>query len=395
VDSTKVLDNVFTANERESMTIVEVDPGELLVDWTVNEAHVQEIINSLPAHKGQIVFPPYVCLHNRKIIDGLHRVVAAHRAGIGKIRIVLVDLAESRFWDLRIMAAKPHHSIENSRLYEWMEKSWETDWGHRTNAKEEIAAHLWQMFRGENYRQSQSLYAKLDRSKLVGEQAELYDWFAAKSVVWNIPVESLADRILSFWNVVPPRPELDQLAGEYALTLPERNRLQDEARRTPAKPTYVKKWVDAGMPDTLLEFAKKEKAQKVERKKRDRAREEQKAATPIGQEQLHRRHFATVRDAINRAGEEVARVAALFPQVPESAAMLATHLERVRTYAQDIIDVQPDAIEKVLADNARLYRENSELRIKVASLERATGKNTEISSNVLAWSSLEISRQKQ
>jgi hypothetical protein len=251
------------------------------------------------------------------------------------------------------------------------------------------------MFRGENYRQSQSLYAKLDRSKLVGEQAELYDWFAAKSVVWNIPVESLADRILSFWNVVPPRPELDQLAGEYALTLPERNRLQDEARRTPAKPTYVKKWVDAGMPDTLLEFAKKEKAQKVERKKRDRAREEQKAATPIGQEQLHRRHFATVRDAINRAGEEVARVAALFPQVPESAAMLATHLERVRTYAQDIIDVQSDAIEKVLADNARLYRENSELRIKAASLERATGKNTEISSSVLAWSSLEISRQKQ
>jgi hypothetical protein len=102
-----------------------------------------------------------------------------------------------------------------------------------------------------------------------------------------------------------------------------------------------------------------------------------------------------VRDAINRAGEEVARVAALFPQVPESAAMLATHLERVRTYAQDIIDVQSDAIEKVLADNARLYRENSELRIKVASLERATGKSTEISSNVLAWSSLEISRQKQ
>jgi hypothetical protein len=49
----------------------------------------------------------------------------------------------------------------------------------------------------------------------------------------------------------------------------------------------------------------------------------------------------------------------------------------------------------VLADNARLYRENSELRIKVASLERATGKSTEISSNVLAWSSLEISRQKQ
>jgi hypothetical protein len=75
--------------------------------------------------------------------------------------------------------------------------------------------------------------------------------------------------------------------------------------------------------------------------------------------------------------------------------MLATHLERVRTYAQDTIDVQSDAIEKVLADNARLYRENSELRIKVASLERATGKNTEISSNVLAWSSLEISRQKQ
>lgn len=79
MDSTSALDSVLTQAELASMVMLDIDPAELAVDRPVNDAHVQQIIDSLPAHGNQIVFPPYVWLHKHLIIDGLHRVVAAYR----------------------------------------------------------------------------------------------------------------------------------------------------------------------------------------------------------------------------------------------------------------------------------------------------------------------------
>lgn len=402
--STSISDSIFTPAEQESMALVEIDPAELCVDWEVNDAHVETIVQSLPSHGGKIVFPPYVCLHNRKIIDGLHRVVAAERAGLTSIRIVLVDVSETRFWDLRIMAAKPHVSVENSRLYAWMESCWEADWGKgSTRTRSDIAESLWQLFRVENYRQTQSLYTKLDRAKLQGEQAEIYDWFLAKSSVWSIPVESLADRILAAWDVKPApqapavqpakpiviSPAIEEVAAKYSLTIPARTRLHTEVRNNPTiKPTYVEKWVDAQMPAPLLDFAKEVKREKVERKKE---RTKQRDATPIAQKQVERRKFATVRDAINSAGDSIRRVSGMFPDVPEAASLLAAHSEMVNSYLQKMIETGgDDVIARVLAENARLHHERAKLEIEVASLKRSAGTKTTVPESTIAWSSAQL-----
>lgn len=410
--STSNLDNILTATERESMTITTVDPAELIVDWTVNEAHVQEIIDSLPAHGNRIVFPPYISLHNRKIIDGLHRVVAAERSGMRELQVVLVDVPETRFWDLRIMAAKPHHTIGNERLYEWMESCWKADWGGSDDAQRAVAENLWQIFRVENHRQTGSIHTAPSRSKLNGEQAELYDWFVAKSKAWGIPVTSLADRILLLWNSyapakrqesqpskeqrppmpkaapVPLPPKIEEIAADYGLTLTERDRLHSEVKANPSiKPAYIEKWVNAEMPGTLLNHAKQEKQQKVDRKK---ARIVQREASPNGQQQEQRRRFATVRDAVNRAGDEIRRVSPLLPSVPESASLLANLFQMIQQHTDNLVNMEEDAIRNTLAENARLYKENAELKIRVASLERSLGKPSVISSDVIAMSSIEI-----
>jgi hypothetical protein len=386
VNSTEVLSSVvLTPVEQGSMVLVDIDPTELVVDdMPVDDEHVKELIDSLPAHGGQIVFPPYVWLQGKRIIDGFHRVTAARKTGMQTITVALVDVSETRFWDLRIMAAKPHKRIEDKRLYEWVIECWKADWGD-SKPREEIANNLWSLFRGEIYRQSGSLFAKLDRSRLNGEQVELYDWFANKSARWGIPVESLADRVLSFWNIVPPSPKVDEIAVKKNLTLPERNNLAAQAQKSTAKPRSMEKWIDAGQPGTLRDFDLQDRRQKATKKVE---RQKQFVQTDIGKEQIQQRNLVSYRDAVQRALAIIKSVEYIRKSVPEAPMLLSTIQGHIRILLQDT----PVEIEQVLLENARLVKTNADLQRRIASLERAldTKEKTVVSSNVLALSAIQI-----
>lgn len=279
------------------------------------------------------------------------------------------------------MAAKPHHQIESDRLYLWMETCWQSDWG-KEGARTAIADNLWQLFRGENYRQNGSLFAKLDRSKLHGEQAELYNWFAAKSALWNIPVESLADRILALWNIKAPRPEIEQIAAKLNLPMPARIKLNEETSRSMASPKVVEGWAKSGMTTSLPDYRRSEKQQKQE------AKVNRPAPRVETDQQVQRRKLSSVRDAIGRATDEIVRVKSLLAGVPESVTMLAKLMETIAELSQGAMEV--DAVTKALADNTRLYSENADLKIKVASLERGLGNSATVTADVIALSSSQI-----
>lgn len=386
MNSIEVLSSLdLTPIERVSMTLVDIDPAELIVDdMPVDDEHVQELVDSLPAHDGRIVFPPYVWLQGKKIIDGFHRVTVARKTGMKTITVALVDVSETRFWDLRIMAAKPHKRIEDKRLYEWIIQCWKVDWGG-DRPREEVANNLWSLFRGEIYRQSGSLFAKLDRSRLNGEQVELYDWFANKSARWGIPVESLADRVLSFWNIVPPSLKVDKIAVEKNLTLPERNNLATQAQKSDVKPRSMEKWIDAGQPGPLRDFDLQERRQKAAKKVE---RQKQFVQTDIGKEQIQQRNLVSYRDAVQRAIAIIKSVEYIRKSTPQAPMLLSTIQGHIRSLLQD----PPVDPEEVLLENAKLIKENATLQRRIASLERALDikEKTVVSSSVLALSAIQI-----
>ncbi len=109
----------------ETMTI---NPNELVIDLPVDDAHVQELMNSLQKNR-RMVEPVTVWLQGMRIINGFHRTEAAKRLGWESMPCLIQDLTEDEFWDARIIAAKPHKEVESARLAAWMLESWRNTWG--------------------------------------------------------------------------------------------------------------------------------------------------------------------------------------------------------------------------------------------------------------------------
>ncbi len=107
-----------------------VNPNDLVIDLPVDEAHVNELMESLQRN-GRMVEPVTVWLTGMRIINGFHRTEAAKRLGWLEMPCLVQDLTEDEFWDARIIAAKPHKEIEPARMAAWMLESWRNTFGTR------------------------------------------------------------------------------------------------------------------------------------------------------------------------------------------------------------------------------------------------------------------------
>ena len=215
--------------------IMTINPNELVIDLPVDDAHVQELMESLQKN-GRMFEPVTVWLQGMRIVNGFHRTEAAKRLGWESMPCLVQDSTEDEFWDARIIAAKPHKEVEPKRLAAWMLESWRQEFGDKAISVEDVK-EAYRKFGIEFEQESISNetlqvltiidtfrmeYNSLPREVKVGtETVELYrtkkgkvtygerpiwhkrdstaieSWFETKAAKWGVSVSGIETMLLS------------------------------------------------------------------------------------------------------------------------------------------------------------------------------------------------------
>ena len=363
-----------------------VDPNELVIDLPVDDAHVQELMDSLQ-RTGRMLEPITVWLRNMRIANGFHRTTAAQRLGWKEVPCMVFDYTEDEFWDARIIAAKPHKAIEPARLALWMLESWkQTPWCIAGKEYDSMLSQVWEVIKKRN------LGYKI--RPLKEEQKPILDWFSEKAKRWGISEYEIADKIRG----IPYVDRRADLVHDLDLSI-------EKARIIALAP-------DRGYHEEIDEWARTEVAAKDtpllfrpwldEKRKQDREREQAWAArheafldTPAGKAQAEKERLQRCRErvtnAISYAEGNINSTAEWLTSVPDAPAMLAEFAQFVIDFANEHFPgIEIAKPNPVSLDNARLRAENSKLREQIRSLERALGSKQaagEMLSSAMAWSS--------
>lgn len=373
-----------------------VDPNELVVDMPVDDSHIQELMDSL-RKTGRMIEPVSVWLQGMRIINGFHRIEAAKRLGWTTLPALIQDCTEDEFWDARIIAAKPHYRIESARLAQWMMQSWmQTKWHTGGELYQSMLVQVWEVIAKPN--------ATYPKREVKGESVEVLAWFEDKALRWGISVGEIADKLQGI-----PR-HRTELAVELDLSLEQALMLE----KTPQRGSHeeVRKWIEREVlasesPSPFRVWLASEdeaKRRLLEEKSRERQEQNERQrrfdSTPQGRAKLEQEErFSNqkhIRDNLNYAKAALEHIHD-YMSIDGAPAMLAEFAQFVADFAAEHFpDVQVATPNPVALENSRLRAENSRLKERIASLERALGSKQaagEMLSNAMAWSSGDMERQ--
>lgn len=366
-----------------------IDPNELVIDMPVDEEHVQNLMRQIES-VGEIISEPQVWLHDMRIIDGFHRAVAAQRLGMKEVRCKVCDCTEEEFWDLRILAAKKHHAVENDRLVAWMLESWKASKWHRpdeAHGLREMTKAVWENEKG-TYRI---------------EDQELADWIKQKANKWGTHVDEVIFAVVRAGGI-QRNTWKDGLSRKYGLTFEQREIIDSIYVPRGAKESDVEEWIETegvhndNRGEGLRDFLRRKKETNKEQEKQEevqRARLADWAETPQGQAALTKERLEDVKSTINRAFSILSSARWEMRDLPESPLLLAQHMEATR---QIIVELFPDSqeageVNPIWLENIELRKKVAEQAERIASLERALKSKQSIKESVkdtLAWSSIQI-----
>lgn len=434
----------------ETMTI---NPNELVIDLPVDDAHVQELMNSLQKN-GRMVEPVTVWLQGMRIINGFHRTEAAKRLGWESMPCLIQDLTEDEFWDARIIAAKPHKAVEPARMAAWMLESWRNSfpdnvitleqvkasceqWGvtfdkakytveyrsamclfdalrkyepedkyHRKVKTETIKVQYGTSKNGRRLFKNEDVWSKRDATTL-----EM--WFEHKAQQWGITVDDIKERLeLSTKQIIGVR--YSDYGVYYGRNIVDEFVLHDVARRDG---TVDYTWVSDIIAGKCTAHDHQKYIQQAihrsevyeqecQRKQEQAIAEEFERQSKRQQEieDFNRRlvHGPSHKDRWRELNSifQSAKLNLMLTQevenIPEAPAMLAEFAQFVADFsAEHFPDVQVAQPNPVSLENSRLRAENARLKERIASLERALGSKQaagEMLSSAMAWSSGDIER---
>lgn len=365
-----------------------VDPNELVIDMPVDEAHVQKLMASLKK-TGYMIEEVSVWLNGMRIINGFHRTEASKRLGWKAMPCMVRDCTEDEFWDARIIAARPHQAIESQRLSTWVFESWkQTPWCQHENEYQSLVDRVW-----EHIKRTRDRYLK--GYELSEEQQAIAEWLETKAVKWGIPPYEIAEKIQG----VPRDTRRRELAERSDLSVAKTNFV---VKFAPDRGYHqeVETWVETEVvpnetPRPFRDWLQDNYKEREARENSEHKRREAFLQTEIGKKQAEKERLQSRRDSMRRdiefAKQQVSNISYSLKDVPEAPAMLAEFAQFVADFAaKHFPGIEIAKPNPVSLDNARLRAENSKLRERVASLERALGSKQaagELLSGAIAWSS--------
>ena len=393
-----------------------VNPFDLVIDLPVDDSHVNEIAQSLQSH-GKMLEPVQVWLKDMRISNGFHRTAAAQRLEWTEIPCMVNDWTEDEFWDARIIAAKPHRTVENERIARWCFESWKQSFGDDILSPQDVESVFRKFGISPNdddltteklliYTVMESVYSANfsehveDGQKeiivldAIGRKRRKYEtvwaqrhltlteqWFKDKAERWGISAMDIRDKLLAAVGL--------QYANAY---LPTKSFLATVAAARQAKSglryfddgnEHYSDWVhdvDSEKIDGVsydeyfarIEAERREK-ERIEREEQQLrfSRNQQYLATPQGQAEQKKRRIESATNDMNRwldeSLERIKWAVRSSSDVPDSAAMFAQFAESVNAEIGNV-SIKADALASY---NAKLRKENAELRRRIESLERA------------------------
>lgn len=222
-----------------------IDPSELVIDLPIDEAKVNEYMESLSEHG--LIQPITVHLQDNRIIDGFHRVVAAVRLGWLQIDAFVRDCDDEAFWNARIISARQHHKIEDERLVAWIFECWkQTKWYvpvkpddegllpraySSTNLDITLLEKVWTVFRLK----SKGVSHNDTRPPLTTEDVELREWLESHAKQWGMPVAQAVKAIMDAYGfksgIAYNDNTYDAYACKYNLEFRQALKLQKEMQQ--------------------------------------------------------------------------------------------------------------------------------------------------------------------
>jgi hypothetical protein len=399
-----------------------IDPAELVIDMPVDEKHVQELMASI--QDIGVCQPIYVHLNSMRIIDGFHRTEAARRAGINKIPAIIQDCDEETFWSLRIISARTHAAVENSRIAAWMVECWkQTKWHVELRPNEEgllpraysntsvdlrLVEMVWQIF---FIKFSSSIFPNLE--KLTDDEKELREWIVQRSQQWGIDISQFAVMFLSAMGIYQNflaghgnYGQYDQWARDYNLNLKQRLRLQKEIMTMPGRNSQpsekiaeefieekIAKDIDDG--ESYYAFASKRLEEKREAyraaQEEEQRKRREKEADPVYQriQANNEKRAATkaVSDTLNEFRNWARSIESSLLSVDDGQSLFDS-------FVADMI-----ATRNRLWPNANAIQGTNSLQMKITELERensslrrALDAKTRVSTSVVEMPSSEVRR---
>ena len=366
-----------------------VDPNELVIDMPVDDSKVQELMESL-RRTGHMIEPVSVWLRDMRIINGFHRTEASRRLKWQVIPCLVNDWTEDEFWDARIIAAKPHKAIEPARLAAWMLESWrQTPWCTMNQEYDSMLSQIWEVIGKRNLGHKTRPLKK--------EQEPIMAWFSEKARRWGIAEYEIAQRIRG----IPSLDRHAELVQDLDLPL-------DKARIVALAPDRgyheeIEEWIQTEVatkdaPQLFRPWLEEKGMRDAERRRDQAARHNVFLQTEAGRAQAEKQRIQAKRDgvlyALSRARQNIQDIEYYLEDLPEASAMLAEFAQFVADFvAGHFPGIEIAKPNPVSLENARLRAENSKLRERVTSLERALGSKESAGAMIaraVAWSSCDL-----
>lgn len=407
-------------------TFMMVNPFDLVIDLPVDEAHVKELEDSLRLH-GKMLEPVQVWLKDMRISNGFHRTTAAQRLEWSEIPCMVNDWTEDEFWDARIIAAKPHKTVEDKRLAQWCFESWKQSFGDEILSPDDVA-RVFKKFGIEPtdddispesllvYTVMEAIYsADFSESVRAGEKeiivkdaigrkrrkyeplwaernlTKTEQWFKEKASRWGVPALDIRQKLLMAVGL-PSQARMYLPTKSFIATVAASRQLKEASYLYfDGDNVHFHDWVSDVSSDKIdgvsydEYFAKIESERKAEEEakaEKERIEYGRKLAywdSPQGKAEAEKKDIERRTENITRwLGESIERIEWAVNNahgVPDAPSLFAK-------FAQDAngrMGKELVRVDALAAYNARLRDENERLKERVASLERALSSKVAVS----------------
>lgn len=398
-------------------TFMMVNPFDLVIDLPVDEAHVKELEDSLRLH-GKMLEPVQVWLKDMRISNGFHRTTAAQRLGWAEIPCMVNDWTEDEFWDARIIAAKPHKTVEDKRLAQWCFESWKQSFGNDTLSPDDVTQvfkrygikptdndvspdvllvyTVMEAIHSANFSESvragekeiiikDAIGRKRRKYETVWAQRNLTateEWFRGKASRWGVSVADIREKL--FLAVGLPRNISLMLRTEsFTATVAVARQSKTGLEYVDDGNEHFHQWVRDVSDNKIDGVSYDEYFARVEseRKAAEQAEEEKRRLeynkklayleSPQGKAEAAKRDIEhrteTMTRWLNEATERIGWAANAAQGVPDAPSIFA----KFANDANERMGIELVRVDALAAYNARLRDENEKLKERVASLERA------------------------
>jgi hypothetical protein len=318
-----------------------VDPVVLNIDneWDcdpVNLSFLEYSIRKSGFTQSVYVWLPidYGATDNPRVIDGLHRTLAARKIGIQAIPADVFIGSEEDFWSHRINSALKHHVVKKERLGAFISECWRASglfqpitaermikdyrrFGHKISAeitedtisRYSAARAVWESDFATHRLGSDSV----ERRRSVDQKVK--EWFIEKAALWGIPEADIKVRLLTALGFPVPLSSKSQavsaaLYRNAAITFADHVAIIEQVSKAgpSVKPEVIQEWVDdvieekPGAPVSLTDYLKaleeserERKAREIEERRLRAQRSAAAAVTPAGKHREEKDRLAMFR----------------------------------------------------------------------------------------------------